>query len=164
MLEKYRTAIDAIPAGCRKALMESLGVPAYVGHIYDVLEAAGLNQADVVLALMRLETPESLWSAEAILGKPIARCPPGLRDACPEKSLWAQAQWVLSMLGVDGESELDARRVLWAAPNPRLPSTPSFQRFRLIKIGSTVGAFLRRGGTRRDIREWTREGSVVLGN
>ncbi|HUD11477.1 MAG TPA: hypothetical protein VMS08_03630 [Candidatus Saccharimonadia bacterium] len=46
--------------------------------------------------------------------------------------------------------------------NPRLPTTPSFQRYQALRLGMTVAQALRRGVRRRDLREWRREGSVKI--
>ena len=162
MLEKYRDAIEKLAPEQRRLIIDQLGLAGYPQYIYDVLEASGRSQADVVLALIRDESQASLRAAETLMGCPIKRCPTGLRNAPPEKSLYARAQWALGLLGPEPTPPSDLRRVVMLARNPRLPTTPSFQRFRLLKIGMTVAQFLSRGGSRRDVREWTREGSVVL--
>ncbi len=112
------------------------------------LAARGLGQADVVLALLR--GPEDLHAcAEALVGRAIeilpgvdlGRPPP---PAAPEVPA------------------ADRRRVAAVAPNPRLPTTGSFHRFKHFRVGRTVAQLLTRGVTRRDIREAQRNGWVRL--
>lgn len=50
--------------------------------------------------------------------------------------------------------------VVFVARNPRLPTTPAFQRFKEFQVGRTAEQLLRRGVTHRDIREATRAGWV----
>jgi hypothetical protein len=69
--------------------------------------------------------------------------------------------WVLRVIGQAGGP--DARRFIKLVPNYQLPTTDSWGRYRLIKVGMTVGQYLARGGRRRDVLEWAREGKVVLG-
>lgn len=162
MLEKYKDVIENLSANNRQAVIKALYLPNYSEHLYDVLEEFGRSQADVALALLRAGTPEALAGAEALIGRPVKRCPPSLIGACPELSIYAQAQWVLSLLGPETGANSDGRRVTRLIQNPRLPTTPSWGRFRLLKIGMTVGQFLVRGGTRKDVRLWVREGSIEL--
>lgn len=162
MLEKYRTTIESLPAESREVVIRTLGLPSYRPYLYDMLLAADWSQADVVLALVREGSPASLRGAEALVGRPIEVCPPGLLQAAPDLSLYARAQWCLGLLGPEVGAELDRRRVTRIVPNPRLPTTPSWGRFRILKVGMSVGQFLVRGGRRRDVREWVREGAVEL--
>jgi hypothetical protein len=162
MLKRYRERIDGLPASCRGVVISALGLVEYPEHLYEVLDGAGQSQADVVLSLLREGSPVSLRAAESLMGFQIHKCPAGLRDACPERSLWAQAQWALGLLGPETGPVSDGRLVTRLTPNPRLPTTPSWQRFRLLRVGMSVGQFLVRGGTRRDVREWSREGSLEL--
>lgn len=114
--------------------IDALGFPG-------VYEEKGLGQADLVLALLRGDTPSLHAAAEELVGKAIQQLPPQ-----PSRPLPAP-------VAKPEEPPADRRRVTRVGPNPRLPTTPSFQRFRLIKVGLTVGQLVRRGVTRRDIRE-----------
>ena len=159
MLERYRGAIEGLPADCRGALARRLDVPHYPNALFEVLDGAGLGQADVVLALLHEGTEPCLRAAEAMVGHPILRCPPGLRRM-PRDELGLA--WVTRLVMAGELSGADARRVVRIYPNPRLVTTPSWGRFRLLRVGMTVGQFLMRGGTRRDVREWQAEGTVEL--
>lgn len=110
---------------------------------------------DLVLALLR--GPRDLRpSAEALAGVPI-KVVPGFDKVRPLP--------VASPRPMDQEA-LDLRRVIWVARNPRLPTSPAFQRFKQIRVGRTVQQCLTRGVTRRDLREalgheWVKLGAPI---
>jgi hypothetical protein len=108
-----------------------------------------LGQADLVLALLR-GPPTLHAAAEALVGRPIVRLPPVMPKPLPK-------------LPPPPETPLaDRRKVLAVAPNPRLPTTPAFHRYREVRVGRTVAQLLRRGVTRKDVREAVRNGWVRL--
>jgi hypothetical protein len=109
----------------------------------DACVTANLHQADLVLALLRTPHPRLIAAAEALVGHPIVHLPPQPSPPLPRP---------VDVVHID--TGADARRVLRKAPNPRLPTTPSFQRYRLVRVGLTVGQLIRRGVTRKDIREF----------
>lgn len=145
MLEKYQPAINTFGPGVARAVTVIFDLPARAS-LYEELEDAGWTQADLVVELLRLDLiPE----VEALLGHPITRCPGYKYRPLPV---------------LPRDESPDARRVRSVVPdNPRLPSTPSYQRFALIRPGQTVGSLLRRGLTRRDIREALRNKWMELG-
>lgn len=96
--------------------------------------------ADVVVALLRIGTPQALARAEKLLGRPITRCPTGIPPWPPKPATRAPAK----------------PRVARVAPNPCLPTTGAFQRFQLIHQGMTEDQLRRRGLSRRDVRLWTK--------
>lgn len=57
---------------------------------------------------------------------------------------------------------LDDKVIVQLAPNPRLPTTDAWYRYRLLKPGQTVAQAIRRGVTRRDIREAIQNNWVTL--
>lgn len=152
MLPRYRPAIGGFSTGVIRALQVRLCLPQlpveFCGPplpLYDSLSRAGLGQADVVLELLRLDLiPE----VEALIGHPITRCPTRVYRPLP-----------LAPRAAPGP---DDRRVLSVVRNPRLPTTDSFQRFRLIQPGTTISSLLKRGVTRKDLRECARNSWVVL--
>lgn len=161
MLQKYEGAIRTLSPGAERAVFAGLHMPYYPGALYEVLEAAGYWQSDVVVALLRENTEETLREAERLLGKPIARPPAGMRSLPERTTLQAGVDHVLRLIGYVDSS--DMRRFTWVARNPQLPTTDSFQRFRLLRVGMTVGQFVLRGGHRRDVSEWVELGRVKLG-
>lgn len=135
MLPKYRPVVSSFSPGVTRALVVTLGLSDRE-PLYEALHSRGFSQADVVLVLLRLTLfPE----VEALIGHPILRLP-----ARPVKP-WPQA--------VRRPPGPDDRRIISVARNPRLPTTPSFQRYKLFRPGSTLGGAVKRGVTRKDIRE-----------
>lgn len=129
-------------------------------------DGVDLAMVDRILILLRANY---LDDVEHLIGFPISRIPPVTAPsvlsedeyapaAVAERSDWVQ-QW-LTRHPADPSS--DDRRVTAVAPNPRLPTTPAFQRYRLIKVGMTIGQLIRRGVTRKDILEAVRAGWVSL--
>jgi hypothetical protein len=160
VLEKYRKAIESLTTTAQAVVVRDLGLPNYPGALYEMLEASGYQQSDVVLVLLREDTQECLRGAEVLLGHPIIRCPPGLRTRPEPLGLHAGAEWLLGIIA--RATGPDARRFIRLAPNYQLPTTDSWARYRLVRVGMTVGQFLARGGRRRDVHEWAAAGKVVL--
>jgi hypothetical protein len=87
--------------------------------------------------------------AERLIGRRITRCPPCLRLPAAQ--------------GVPSEREPDDRRMrVLVAHNPRLPTTPAWHRFRLMRDDMTVRQYLTRGGRRGDIRLAVARGWIAL--
>jgi hypothetical protein len=108
------------------------------------LEPEHLLRIDVVLALLRINSRDSLEAAEKLTGRPITRCPPQLPPWPP----------------VPVRPPQGVARVIKIARNPCLPTTPAFQRYRLVKLGLTREQLLVRGVTARDLRVWMRAGHL----
>lgn len=144
MLSKYRPTVDAFSPGVVRALTVRLGLADDL-PLYDELARARYGQADVVLELLRLDLiPE----VEALIGHPITRAPYSPPREPPPRPRPPRLA--------------DDRCVVAVARNPRLPTTPSFQRFQEFKVGVPISSLLRRGVTRRDIREATRNAWVTF--
>ena len=105
-----------------------------------------LHQAEVVLLLLKLER---LGAVELLIGKAIQRLPPVVMRPWP-------------VCPVSETPAADLRKVTRVSRNPRLPTTPSFQRFRQIVPGRTVSQLLKRGVTRKDLREALNNGWMEL--
>lgn len=142
MLPKYRPIVDGFGPGVCRALTVRLQLGDTL-PLYEELVTRGLGQADVVLELLRLSL---LPEVEALIGHPIVRLP--ARQTRP----WPEAPRRLPTP--------DDRRIVSVGRNPRLPTTPSFQRFKLFRPGVTLGSAVRRGATRKDIREALRSGWI----
>lgn len=147
MLDKYRQVIDDLSWPVGVGLRSYFRLPAK-GDLFQHLQEAHLTQADVVLALLKDGRPHMREAAEAIIGAPIkvghsTVPPPPSPVRLPPRTG-------------------DERRFTKVAANPRLPTTDSAMRYRLMRPGRTIAEFLRRGGTRRDIREALRAGWVEI--
>jgi hypothetical protein len=113
------------------------------------IEAHRLNpehllRVDIVLVLLRINSPEALGAAEKLTGRPITRCPPSLPPWPPAPVRPPQGRRAVSRVG----------------RNPCLPTTPAFQRFRAVRPGLTKEQLRVRGVTARDLRLWVRAGHV----
>jgi hypothetical protein len=139
MQERHLNVVRSLPRSEKRQVRRALSLPPR-GELISLVSK--MHQADLVVALLRCEY---LVPAVRLVGRPISLFPPakGLRLAAPPP---------IAALGPDD------RRVLRAARNPRLPTTPAFQRFRLLKPGVSIREFLSRGGKRRDIRYALRHG------
>jgi hypothetical protein len=116
------------------------------GSLFFRLLDAGVDQAHAVLTLLHAEEDEAVG---ILIGRSITICPACLTRRF-EPSIAAEV------------TPDDLRIVSTVSRNPRLPTTPSFQRFAAIKPGMSVAQLLRRGVRRRDIREWSEEGTIQL--
>jgi hypothetical protein len=111
--------------------------------VTEYLRAHGLaapSRADVVLALLRVNTQQSLAAAEGIVGRPVTRCPPAI-------PLWPPKPVVRAPR---------APRVKAVGRNPCLPTSGAFQRYRTVRVGMTRDQLLARGVTHRDLRKWAK--------
>lgn len=116
--------------------------------LHVAMRRRGLGQADLVLCLLRINTPASLHYVEMLIGKPITR-----------------AQACLLRYRVNGARPTVARqpRVTWVVPvNPCRKSTELRLRFSEFRPGRTLEQLLVRGITRRDIRMAQRRGWVQM--
>jgi len=139
MLERYRDEIDGLPDDVRVALAEYFGFTPAVGRrwsVVDGLDLLGLCQADVVLALLRVER----LPVGEFCGCRVTRCPPALRGSAPSPRR-------------DDRRAPDQRRVVSVVrDNPRQTRTPAWHRWRVVRVGRTVQQMLARGLTRKDLR------------
>lgn len=105
------------------------------------IDPALVTRVDYVLALLSINTRETIQLAEEIIGKAITRCPT-VQPPDPRKSTIAARQPVVTMV----------------VRNPCLPTTPAFQRFKEVKIGRTREQLISRGVTARDLSVWKKAG------
>lgn len=126
----------------------------------DYFDSIGLDplrasSADVVLALLRINTAESLEVASEIVGRPITVCPPAI-PPWPPKPVNESAR------KAQRDADKTSRVVTKVGRNPCLPTTGAFQRFHHVRVGMTEDQLLRRGLTRRDLRVWAKKGAIAL--
>lgn len=140
-------ALEILSARLRLPLPELREAP------YEVLTDAGYCAASAVVALAPSPLPEAREAIERIMGRPILVLPP-----MPRAAPYAPTRTRLL--------DKDDRVLAIVKPNPRLPTTPSFWRYSTLKPGMSVRTYIARvgdvGWARRDLREWTREGSIQL--
>jgi hypothetical protein len=146
LLRKYRIRMRKIEPALRAQITQMLRIPCKPrgkDGLFNLLEREGYDQADLVLCLLRLNTPQSLKHAERLVGRKITHCPPALR-------------WKALPVNVPDRVG-DDRRVTYVEKNPRLKSgrTSWLRRYHLFNVGLTVAQLMKRGITRYDL-------SVVL--
>ncbi len=134
MLERYKRPVNEIEGRVRDDVLRYFGLEFWVQEprikLFGILTNRGISQADLVLALLRLN---HLRDAERVVGKPIKVCPPCLRPA-PMK--------VQRMLR-------EAKVVKILVDNPCIGFAR--QKFDLYRPGMSVSQLILRGLRRRDL-------------
>lgn len=147
MLEPYKTQIDGMSQGVRASLLTCFGRAAGGSDsLFECLHSLHVDQADVVLKLLHLRLRNE---AETLIGRPVMRCPPDPRlhpKPYPQRL----------------RTEDERTVVVTVAHNPRLPTTPSFQRYKAFRKGASVAQLIKRGVTRKDLREARQAGWVTF--
>jgi hypothetical protein len=148
MMPKHARCVNAMPLDVREFLIWYFrGTGRRLAS--ESIAAVGAGQADVVLALLRQEDPHFTRCAEALVGKPITHFPPCLR--LPREQM--------EFADPVGPERMLITRI---KPNPRLPTTMAWHRYRVFREGMTVQQALVRGAKKRDIRLASRKGWVQL--
>lgn len=143
MLSQYHDVIVALPRRAAARAAAHLGLPPVAGRgLIRLLERGGFCQADLALALLHVQ---EYAACETLVGRPIVHCPP----QTPPQPLRPLPRTIKPI-------------VAKVVQNPRLPTTDSWYRFKLVRAGLSVDQLIARGVRKRDIREWVREGSVEL--
>ncbi len=176
MLEKYRKAVNLIEDETATKVLWEFGVRAGWDpgkHLFDWLHNNGYGQSDLVLALLRINTPASLHYAGAIVGRPITICQPGTYQpttftACGSSTVravvWSDTlEWLRRLFGADMETHdppADKRKIKSVSARPK--NSCPFHRPDLLRVGASVAQLLRRGILRRDLAAAVRAGWVEL--
>jgi hypothetical protein len=148
MMPRHARCVNAMPTDVRDYLMWYFrGRPRTL--LSESIAEQGAGQADVVLGLLRVEDPRFTLCAEALVGKPITHFPPCLRIPASQ----------MEFMDPVGRERMVIRNI---KPNPRLPTTMAFHRYKVFREGMTVQQALVRGAKKRDIRLAERKGWVQL--
>lgn len=112
----------------------------------------GLGQADLVLCLLRSRSYLARKAIERLIGHPILVGEPCLlkyyQNGAPTATRPSE--------GLD-------RRIAYVVPrNPRAPATDAWQRWKLYRVGRTLGQLRVRGINQREIRTALRAGWIRL--
>lgn len=148
ILPRYFTAVASVDRDRVVSLLvrRELGLDRRRPMIY-ALSERGLGQADLILALLRVDTRGSRLLVERVLGRPILQCP----------CVWLR--WPIN--GRPRVHRAPRFRVV-VQDNPRRPNTDAHARFsRSVRDGLTAEQMRLRGATRRDLRRARREGWIV---
>jgi hypothetical protein len=144
MQPAYMLATLALPGEAQHALEATFGLK-HEGSLFFRLADRKIDHAKAVMALLKME---QRGAVETLIGKPIVICPPCLsrmNERLTRKRTFDEARIISSMV-----------------PNPRHPATDAYQRFAELRLGMTIAQALRRGVSRRDVREWLAEGSITI--
>lgn len=121
-------------------------------ELWELCEALGLDQADVVLSLAADATPMGVVCIETLIGRPITRELPASARAprAPRAPKGAAVR------------RADSRRILTVVPNPKKPGSKSHARFEAYRVGMTVDQAVAAGLTMDDIRHDVARGFITL--
>ncbi len=114
------------------------------------LREEGCLRVDVVLALLRLNMPESLAEAERLSGVKITVCPSCLKPL-PK---------IVSPFISPRPPTPRVSQVNWAAYGHVCGKVGA--RFKQVRVGLTEAQLVARGVTIRDLRIWTNRGAVTF--
>ena len=123
--------------------------------LYDRLSTAQFSQAQVILAVAPDPSPEAVVVLEKLVGRPIKRELPQ-EPAAQRKPRAPSAPRGAARRGND------PRVVATVAPNPKKPSSASWARYELYRVGMTVDEFVAAGGTTADVKWDLEKGFITL--
>lgn len=141
--ECYREVVNGSSRRTRAAIARYFGFQRIPRDLWRALEERDLCQADVVLALLRMDL---LSDAERLVGRPITHCPAALRSGSRTPVLRAPDPVVAHVV-----------------MNPRHPGTDAHRRFEAaFRVGRTIAQCRTWGARRRDVRRALRRGWISL--
>jgi hypothetical protein len=143
-VQDWQDRCARLPSAAREEVRRRLGVPP--GPLARALREGGWCQADAVLALLRAGRD---GDAERLVGRRIMRLPSGMP---PWPPLPAPRR----------ERGPDDRRITAVGQCPYRKGGRAKEGWELFRPGRTVAEYLRRGGTRRLLREAVSSGAVSL--
>lgn len=143
-MHDYQRTVDRMSRSTRDALARYFHMSWTPRKLWTCLQAYGLCQADIVLALLRMDL---IRDAERLAGFPITRCPPCLRS---------------TSLPVTRSEIAPAPVIRAVVPNPRATNTEAHARFCEFRVGRTIEQCHARGVRRRDVRLALRMNWITL--
>lgn len=145
----YSATVSQLDTETAHHLSQYFGLPDPLLPLAVVLRERGLWQADIVLALLRINTPPALLAVEELMGKPINHLPPAMPRYRPAKVVRTPEQRTF-IAGL-------------CRYNPRLPTTLAWQKWNSLRHGLSVAQVIGRGLlTRRDLAEAVGMGWLLL--
>jgi hypothetical protein len=153
MLEQYRKKVRRIDPEITKQVLKQLRLKkckAGKDALFETLDWTGHDQADLVLCLLRVNTPKALSHAEDLIGHRIKLFPPAYK-------------WRPLPVNVPDRTG-DSRKVLHVVAEPRLRTGRRswLRHYHLFRVGLSVAQLVRRGITANDLRLVTKRGWVEL--
>jgi hypothetical protein len=150
MLEKHREELNVMDVVTRVQLRSYFHLSRHY-PLLPLLLKCGLSQADIVLALLRLNTRNALRVAILLVGRPITICPP-----CRIRPLPLQPTRPRS-----GDDRLVVR-VSSHRGSSCVLSANLYNRLSVAKVGMSVQQLMARGVRRRDLLIATHRGYIEL--
>ena len=153
MLEQYRKKVGRIDPEITKLVLKQLRIrKCKTGKdvLFETLDRTCHDQADLVLCLLRINTPKALHHAEDLIGHRIKLLPPAYK-------------WRPLPINIPDQMG-DHRKVLRVVAEPRLKTGRRswLRHYHLFRVGLSVAQLLRRGITANDLRLVTKRGWVEL--
>ncbi len=148
MLHHYRRTLSRVSPDLRRNILAYFALPPVVDPLDAVLGQRGYGQADLVLALLRVNSQEARRITERIIGHRITICPPCLQHArrpVPRASL-----------SVNEHDHV----VVKITENPFQGGRRA--RFARLRAGMTYAQYVARGGVRRDLRVAVELGAIKI--
>lgn len=142
---RYRATVDGMSRRTRRLIARYFHHDRAPARLWDFLAIHGLCQADVVLALLRMDL---LTEAERLVGRRITHCPSGLRTG-KTPVLRAEVRPDPVILSV--------------VENPRAPGSRARECFEAFRVGFTIAQARLRGARRRDVRAALKHGWITMG-
>lgn len=125
-------------------------------HIFRHAKNIGMTHAAVVLAVAPDPSPEAVVLLEKLVGKPIVRP----EQAAPERAA-PRAPRTPAPRG-NARRGVDPRVIDSVKPNPKKPSSASWARYELYRVGMTVDEFVAAGGTTADVKWDLDKGFITI--
>ena len=157
MLDRYRLPIRCVDFVTANRVLASLGIDARLRYssppdaMFFELDWAGRDTADLVVALLRLDTPRSKQYAVTICGKDITKCPSFLAMCALPLPVRMSPRFGDDRRVVKVKSPKIVK-VINTLEKSTIISSRLHDRMALVRAGMTVKQLLSRGVTRRDLR------------
>jgi hypothetical protein len=152
MQPQYMRNLLRLPIESKRILERKFQLPRRGTLFFRLLDA----HVDHAQATMTLLGFGDKLGAEILLGHPITVCPPCLSQRFHQM--------------VRARTPDEDKFVIDMKPNPYVFQTASAERpeqpsarYARLKVGMTLDQALRRGVTRRDLREWAAAGTITIG-
>lgn len=167
MLEKYRPNLASLTepeAAMLSAAVAREHPAAQVeqgGSMFAAFSHAGLDQADLVLALAPDPSPEAVVVLEKLVGRPIQRAAAAPAAGMRMRDTPLAPRSAAPRPRGAAVKRSDTRKIAWVSEkNPKKPGSAAHAKFALYRVGMTIDEFVSAGGTLADVK-WDTERSFV---
>lgn len=116
--------------------------------LFNLCEARGMMQSDIVLSMSRDSTQLGVASLEKLVGRPLRRVPELPAIDAPHKTPNKPGPKQVRAR----TARVDNRVITSVAKNPKKEGSAAWKRYKLYKVGQTLDGSVQAGVTRADIR------------